>query len=120
QGVPLLQQLGEARLLVGDTIGDAAFVGRARVGGGLLDELAKIVADHRDALVEFGEVFGVGHGSSLFLRFARVNARLMAADPVLYRSCLRLSNYAFPPASSATFSRGPLKAADATVCQLIS
>src|ERR1019366_2879266 len=53
QRVPLLGQLVEFRLLLGNAPGCSFFVLRARRGRGLFDQLPDIVPKDRDAVVEF-------------------------------------------------------------------
>jgi hypothetical protein len=48
QSLALLEQSGEFRLLVGDTIGDTLLICRTRKGGSLLLQLAEIVLNDRE------------------------------------------------------------------------
>ena len=64
QRVALRDQLVELFLLCGDALGGAFLVGGAGEGGGLFGQLAQVVADDGDAVVEIGarESAVVGHG----------------------------------------------------------
>ena len=64
KSVPFLEERLELGFLVGDPVGRAGLICRARIGRGLLDELADIVSDCVDALVQFDESCSVGHGDS--------------------------------------------------------
>src|SRR4029079_6796410 len=55
----LLQQLIELGLLRRDPVGSARLIRGARIGGGLLDQLAEIVADDGNGGIELGEGCGI-------------------------------------------------------------
>ena len=61
----LLEQRVELRLLIGDAVCGALFVGRAGLGGGLLDQFAQIILDDLDAPIDLVERCLVNHGCLL-------------------------------------------------------
>jgi hypothetical protein len=70
------------RLLIGDAIGVALFVGSPRIGRGLLDQLAQIVFDDLDAPINVCECCLVNHAVCL--------------DWSLYRERTPITRHLFP------------------------
>src|SRR4051812_39512734 len=60
----LLQQLFQLGLLRLDPVGVACLIRGPRIGGGLLDQLAEIVADNGNGGIELGEGCSVGHSGT--------------------------------------------------------